>query len=223
MIATPTLAAECIPSRVAGPNPMDKVGEEYGKTVSSLKDHQVILTFDDGPSPGNTQRVLEILKNNCISAVFFVIGEKAQRHQELVRMMANYGHIVGSHSWSHPQPFNRFSNVVTASEIDNGASIVHQLVPNNDRSFFRYPGFGHNSFTEHYTERQGLTVWGANIDPKDWKEPGTETLVQRILSQLSKLHRGIIVLHENHTTTVAALPSIIKSLRENGYEIVGIF
>ena len=214
--------ADCIPPRVQGPTIGDKIGAEYGHTLASLNDHQVIISMDDGPHSRNTPLIQNILKQNCISAVFFVIGTNATHYPDLVRLMVKNGHSVGSHSWSHPSPFQHYSNERTSAEIIKGRNALNEVTL-SAKSYFRYPGFGHNRFTEQFTSQQGLTVWAVDADPDDWKEPGTSTLIRRILSQLSEHHnRGIILLHENHNPTVVALPLIIEALRNNHYQIVGV-
>lgn len=213
--------AGCEPVTVKGPVPGDKIGSGYSHTLPSLQDHQVVLTFDDGPNPTTTPKVLKILHDRCLSAVFFLIGQNASRYPQIVRSIVNDGHSVGSHSWSHPQPFERLSDAVADTQIENGLYAVNEAT-SSAKPWFRYPGFGHNHFTEGMTTHLGLTVWSADIDPRDWAEPGTDVIIERILHQLSSSHKGIIVLHDIHATTVRALPSIIKALQDNNYQIVGV-
>lgn len=219
-VVTKARAETCMKQVVQGPAIGSKVGGEYGQ-LKTLEDHQVILTFDDGPHPHNSPIIQNILKRECISAVFFFVGQQAYRYPDLVIAAVNNGHKIGSHSWSHPQPFQRLSNWTTSAEITNGVSALREITT-RITPYFRYPGLGHNAYTEKFTRDLGLTVWSIDIDPKDYREPGTSALVSRILSQLHEQHRGIIVLHENHATSVAALPTIIKALRDNNYQIVGV-
>jgi peptidoglycan/xylan/chitin deacetylase (PgdA/CDA1 family) len=176
----------------------------------------VALTFDDGPWPHTTAQILTILGQRQAPATFFVVGRQVQRYPELVRWELAAGMAVGSHSWSHPQPFDRLSVARIRDEITHGR---RTLEPLGVRPVgFRPPG-GAASPTV-LAAAQGLgertVLW--SVDPADW-HPGVtaDQLVQRILAAVRP--GAIVLLHDgggDRSATVAALPAIIDGLRRLG-------
>ena len=176
----------------------------------------VALTFDDGPWPHTTAQILAILTQRQAPATFFVVGRQVQRYPDLVRREVAAGMAVGSHSWSHPQPFDRLPVARIRDEITHGR---RTLEPLGVRPVgFRPPG-GAASATM-LTAAQGLgertVLW--SVDPDDW-HPGVtaDQLVQRVLAAVRP--GAIVLLHDgggDRSATVAALPAIIDGLRRLG-------
>jgi peptidoglycan-N-acetylglucosamine deacetylase len=176
----------------------------------------VALTFDDGPWPHTTAQILAILVQRQAPATFFVVGRQAQRYPDLVRQEVAAGMAVGSHSYGHPQPFDRLPVPRIRDEIAHGR---RSLVPLGVRPVgFRPPG-GAASATILATA-QGLgdrtVLW--SVDPADWQRSVTsDQLVWRVLAAVRP--GAIVLLHDgggNRSATVAALPAIIDGLRRLG-------
>jgi peptidoglycan-N-acetylglucosamine deacetylase len=177
----------------------------------------VALTFDDGPWPHTTGQILAILTQRRSPATFFVVGRQTRRYPDLVRSELAAGMAVGSHSWSHPQPFDRLSVARIRDEITHGRRV---LAPLGVRPVgFRPPG-GAASATV-LAAAQGLgertVLW--SVDPADW-HPGVtaDQLVQRVLAAARP--GAIVLLHDgggDRSATVAALPAIIDGLRRLGF------
>jgi peptidoglycan-N-acetylglucosamine deacetylase len=176
----------------------------------------VALTFDDGPWPHTTAQILTLLVQRQAPATFFVVGRQVQRYPDLVRREVAAGMAVGSHSWSHPQPFDRLPVARIRDEITHGR---RTLEPLGVRPVgFRPPG-GAASGTV-LAAAQGLgertALW--SVDPADW-HPGVtaDQLVQRVLAAVRP--GAIVLLHDgggDRSATVAALPAIIDGLRRLG-------
>jgi peptidoglycan-N-acetylglucosamine deacetylase len=176
----------------------------------------VALTFDDGPWPNSTGQILAILAQRRTPATFFVVGRQAQRYPDLVRWELAAGMAVGSHSWSHPQPFDRLPVARLRDEITHGRRVLEPLGVRPVG--FRPPG-GAASATV-LAAAQGLgertVLW--SVDPADW-QPGVtaDQLVWRVLAAVRP--GAIVLLHDgggDRSATVAALPAIIDGLRRLG-------
>jgi peptidoglycan-N-acetylglucosamine deacetylase len=176
----------------------------------------VALTFDDGPWPHSTEQILNILTQRRAPATFFTVGRQVQRYPDLVRQELAAGMAVGSHSWSHPQPFDRLPLGHLRDEITHGRRTLELLGVRPVG--FRPPG-GAASATV-LAAAQGLgeptVLW--NVDPADW-HPGVtaDQLVQRVLAAVRP--GAIVLLHDgggDRSATVAALPAIIDGLHRLG-------
>jgi peptidoglycan/xylan/chitin deacetylase (PgdA/CDA1 family) len=197
---------------------------DYKQTLP-LKDHEVVLTFDDGPIPPYTTSVLDTLAANCVKATYFLVGEMAQERPYLVRRIYNEGHSIGTHSQHHPFAFQRLSMQRVEREVDGGiASVTTALGDAKALSpFFRIPGFGRTNAIDHYLENKGLITWSADIDTDDWWRGTTPSaLIQRAMRRLNAKGRGIILLHDIHPSTALALPTLLKALKAGGYHVVHV-
>src|SRR5579884_3604674 len=182
---------------------------------------EIALTFDDGPGPVYTAQILTILKQEGVRATFFVIGSNASRYPELVSQEVQQGHVVGNHTWSHSNLKNLSAAAVrkelqsTSSEIyaDSG---VYPVV-------FRPPGGNFNGSVQAIAASLGLSTVLWNVDPRDWSRPGRDAIIKTVLDTT---HNGsIILLHDgggDRSQTVAALPTIITTLAQRGFEFVTI-
>jgi peptidoglycan-N-acetylglucosamine deacetylase len=174
----------------------------------------VALTFDDGPWPDSTPKVLAILRQERVPATFFLVGRQVRRHPELLAQEVAAGVTFGSHSFSHPQPFGQLSDAAIGEEIDQGLAA---LADNGVRtSLFRPPGGAIAPAVLSTAKRDGLRTVLWTVDPQDWR-PGatTEQIVRRVLSQTGP--GSIVLLHDgggDRSATVAALPQIIKGLKQ---------
>jgi peptidoglycan-N-acetylglucosamine deacetylase len=176
----------------------------------------VALTFDDGPWPNSTAQILAILTQRQAPATFFVVGRQVERYPELVRQELTAGMAVGSHSWSHPQPFDRLSATRIRDEITHGR---RALGPLRVRPVgFRPPGGAASATVLATANGLGERTVPWSVDPADW-QPGVtaDQLVGRVLAGVRP--GAIVLLHDgggNRSATVAALPAIIDGLRRLG-------
>jgi peptidoglycan/xylan/chitin deacetylase (PgdA/CDA1 family) len=213
-------------SRVIAVDPKEhtRIGTMQYRETLPLADHEVVVTFDDGPSPKYTNRILDTLASECVKATFLMVGEMAKAHPEEVRRVFAEGHTIGTHSFSHPFTFRRMTEQQAGREIDAGIEAVQAALgdPKELAPFFRVPGFLTAQPTEAALASRGLMTWSADFPADDWKNIGSAEIVKRAMSRLEAKGRGILLLHDIHERTVEALPIILNELRTRGYHIVHV-
>jgi peptidoglycan/xylan/chitin deacetylase (PgdA/CDA1 family) len=232
-IGASALASECNGkadalgvSRVIAVDPLEhsRVGTmQYPETLP-LADHEVVLTFDDGPSPRYTDRILATLASAGVKAAFFMVGEMAKMFPEEARKVEAEGHTVGTHSFRHPLTFGRMSEAKADAEIDRGVQAVAMALGNPDEvaPFFRVPGLLTSKSTEAALASRKLMTWSADFTGHDWKGISSAEIEKRAISRIEDKGRGILLLHDIHEQTVAALPNILSELKQRGYKIVQV-
>ena len=188
-----------------------------------LRDKEVILTFDDGPL-SNTSKVLSALANECVRATFFVVGRHVARTPAKVRNMRRRGHTIAHHTWNH-ENLPRLSNAAMSKAIDRGISAVNKALHGTSSSrarnpFFRYPYLAKSKRTRAMLKRKGLIEVGTNIDTGDWRRQSPSQLHDRIMAQLKRKRRGIVLMHDIQPRTAAMLPRLLRSMRKAGYKVV---
>ncbi|MEW2322019.1 glycosyltransferase [Streptomyces griseoincarnatus] len=222
--------------RVQDPAPTTQVPKEIleggpvidargGKaTTLSVPDHRLVLTFDDGPDPTWTPKMLDVLKKHDAHAVFFVTGTMASRHPDLVQRMVDEGHEVGLHTFNHPdlslQSKKRIDWELSQNQLAlTGAAGIRT-------SLFRPP---YSSFsaamdnkswpvTEYIGSRGYLTVVN-NTDSEDWKRPGVDEIIRRATPKNGE--GAIVLMHDSggdRSQTLAALDTFLPDLKDKGYE-----
>src|SRR4029077_8684585 len=213
-------------SRVLAINPADfaRIGSmQYAKTLP-LEDHEVVITFDDGPIPPYTNSVLDTLASQCVKATYFLVGEMAQAYPSIVRRIYNAGHTIGTHSQNHPRAFQHLSLQNAEHQVENGIASVDTALgdPKALSPFFRIPGLGRTGAIEDYLASKSLVTWSADVVADDWKHIGANEIVRRAMRRLEAKGRGILLLHDIHPATALALPALLKELKEHGYHIVQV-
>jgi peptidoglycan/xylan/chitin deacetylase (PgdA/CDA1 family) len=210
---------------VVDPRQHPRIGTmQYPETLP-LADHEVVLTFDDGPLPRNSNKVLEILAAECVKATFFTIGGQARANPEGVRKLLAAGHTIGTHTQTHPLSMNRMPIERAKQEIDDGiASTKAALGENADAlaPFFRIPGLLRADDVEDYTAQQGIQVWSADFLADDWRHISSQRVYDLAISRLEAKGKGILLLHDIQARTVAALPRILETMKARGYRIVHV-
>jgi len=174
----------------------------------------VYLTFDDGPNSIYHPMILDILKTYNVPATFFLVGQNTQRDIETAKRTVAEGHKIGNHSLTHtflPQ----LTNASVVKEIQTTEDILKQIHGNQDIKLFRPPYGGINLSVENATDKLGLKTFLWDVDPRDWSEPSTDELVNRVVS--NTVNGSDILLHSNHLATVKALPKIIEQLKARGF------
>ncbi len=209
---------------VVDPHEHSRIGTmSYAETLP-LADHEVVLTFDDGPIPPYTMRILDILAGECVKATYFIVGEMAKAYPDAVRRIYEAGHTIGTHSWSHPIHFRAQTFERAKDQIDRGIDATAAALgdPEKVAPFFRFPGFGFTVPAEQYAASRGLMVWGADVPADDWHSIGGREVARRALQRLEAKGKGILLLHDIHQRTVEALPIILTELKARGFRIVHV-
>jgi peptidoglycan/xylan/chitin deacetylase (PgdA/CDA1 family) len=215
-------------SRVLAVDPASypRVGLQSFAHTLPLDDHEVVLTFDDGPSPPNTSRVLTALADECVRATFFVVGKSALQHPDLVRRMAAEGHTVGHHTWSH-RNLGHIKSSETVDEIDRGIAADEAVLNGRTTTtpstpFFRFPWFESTPVLLDLLEARGIAVFGADLWASDWMPMTPEYQLKLVTDRLKAAGRGIILFHDPRSQTAAMMPAFLRYLRDNHYRIVHI-
>ncbi len=207
------------------PEEFQRIGSMQYKQVLPLKDHEVVLTFDDGPIPPYTNVILDELAAQCVKATYFLVGEMAQNFPYLVRRIYNAGHTIGTHSQRHPLGFQHLSEKRVEQEVDGGIASVNAALGNPKAlaPFFRIPGLGRSAVDEKFLAEHSLVTWSADVVADDWfRGIRPNQIVERAIKRLNEKGRGILLLHDIHPATVIALPKLLKELKEQGYRVVQV-
>jgi len=210
---------------VVDPNEHPRIGTMQYRETLPLDDHEVVLTFDDGPLPPYTNRVLETLAAQCVKATYFLIGRMANAYPEMVRKIYEAGHTVGTHTQNHPYTFNRMGPEKAHEELDHGIASVTQALGDASElaPFFRIPGLIRADVIEKYMAQRGIMIWSTDFLADDWRHLSAAEVMRRALSRLEAHdHRGVLLLHDIQPATAMMLPLLLRELKKRGYRIVHV-
>ena len=182
--------------------------EEY------IEAKKVAITFDDGPNPEYTERLLDGLKERNVKATFFLIGKEVKEYPEIVKRISDEGHLIGNHTYEH----------VNLCEIDCDP-VKWQVEQTNDaiyevtgeRPMYIRPPYG--CWNKQMEEETGMLEILWNVDPRDWDCKDSGVLIERVLKQVQ--NDSIILFHDASASSVDAALAVIDILTERGYEFVG--
>ncbi|MEZ5853836.1 MAG: polysaccharide deacetylase family protein [Hyphomicrobiaceae bacterium] len=200
-------------------------GFEHFKEHDFLRPGEVVLTFDDGPWP-TTPAVLAALKAHCTKAMFFVIGKHSTYYPEILRQVAEDGHTIGTHTWSHANlESKKLDENARKAEIEMGISAArHSLADKADdvRAFFRFPALRHPADMMAYLGKRNVAVWSTDIDSFDFKLRSAKRLVPSIMAKLKKHGKGIVLMHDFQKHTAEAVSQLLTELKAGGYQVVQV-
>ena len=206
------------------PRELPRIGTVQYSNSLPLEDKEVVLTFDDGPMPPYTNRVLDVLAEHCVKANYFLVGRMARGYPDLARRILAEGHTVGTHSENHLLGFDHAPLDTVKNEIEQGIASVTGVVGKNSAatSFFRIPGFLRRHEVETYLQSRHLTTWSADIVADDWRHINASEVVRRAMARLDEKGKGILLLHDIQPATALALPELLRELKTKGYRIVQV-
>lgn len=235
LLSAPAIAEDCPgnpnalgTSRTIAVNPAELplIGTMSYPATLKLAPKEVVLTFDDGPMPPMSTKVLETLRAECVKATFFLIGRNAKKFPELVRKIAEDGHTIGTHSENHPLNFQRISYERGVREIDDGIrAVTEALEPAGLKPlpWFRFPGFNHTTAFDRYLRSRGIMAVSADFPADDWLRENhnrPDMIFFRAMSRLKAHGSGILLLHDVQPATALMLPRLLKELKAKGYRVV---
>jgi peptidoglycan/xylan/chitin deacetylase (PgdA/CDA1 family) len=196
-------------------------GFEHFKQLDFLSDKEVVLTFDDGPWPGNTPAVLKALADECTKAVFFSIGKHATYHPEILRQVAAAGHAVGAHTWSHANlNTKKITEQQAKDEIEKGFSAVKMALGAAPAPFFRFPELQHGPAAVAYLQSRNIAMFSCDVDSFDFRAKDANQIINTVMTKIDKAGKGIILMHDFQKHTAEALPTLLRRLKAGGYKIV---
>jgi peptidoglycan-N-acetylglucosamine deacetylase len=207
----------------------------YPQTIP-LADHEVILTFDDGPAAKTTPEILNALAEQCVRATFFEIGRNAEGLPEIARREVLEGHTVAHHTYSHPQPTLRYmSDAAARDDLLRGMIAVERAAYGQDFSagepkdlkelklhapFFRFPGFADTENLRQWLGANNVGIFGVDLWASDWIRMTPEEELKLVMSRLDRLGKGMLLLHDNHQWTADMVPMLLRELKAKGYRVV---
>jgi len=222
---------------------MTKLPEPYQLNQFGAKDKKVVITFDDGPDDVYTPQILDVLKREHATATFFLIGMQVQKFPGLAQRIYAEGHVVGNHTFTHPDISDISKSYMKKVELDLTERIfaskmgIKSLLFRPPYSIDQEPDVAEQVRPLEVVQEQGLITIGSKIDPDDWQRGRTpQQIVTAVMEQSEKFavascktHAdrcgNIILLHDgggDRSATVKALPGIIEGLRARGFEIVNL-
>lgn len=230
--ATVARAADCPRKDALGtsrvitvdPQTFPRVGLKSFPQTLPLADKEVVLTFDDGPFPATTTKVLAALATECVQATFFLIGRNAEANPAIVRTIAASGQSIGHHTWSH-RPLDKIGQQQALEEIDRGIAADEMALSGTaarapSTLFFRFPGFASTPALLANLQSRGIAVFGADLWASDWNPMTPEQQLQLLTQRLDDEGKGIILLHDTKAQTAKMLPAFLQYLKRNGYKVV---
>ena len=215
-------------SRVLSVDPKHypRVGLKSFPDTLPLHDGEVVLTFDDGPSPPMTNKVLAALARECVRATFFLVGKPASGRAALVQRIAAEGHTIGHHSFTHAH-FAHITPEQAVEEIDRGIAADEKALNGIETTtpstpFFRFPYFESTPAALDLLASRGIAVFGADLWASDWNPMSPQQTLKLLTSRLNQARKGIILLHDPQPRTAAMLPAFLRYLKEHGYRVVHV-
>nr|WP_044879946.1 polysaccharide deacetylase family protein [Paenibacillus sp. IHBB 10380] len=225
-----TINLLCVNITFAEPNSTFSKGREYYEKrgdivweVPTANKKLIALTFDDGPDPIRTPKILELLKQYEAKATFFVVGNRAEKLPDIVKRAQQEGHEIGNHSYSHPT-FRQASIQGLRSELDRTQEIIYKATGHKP-TLYRPPGGSYNELAVNICKENELLMilWSWDQDTKDWTSPGVGKIVNKVLKNV---HNGDIILMHDYvyksSQTVEALAKILPELKRRGYSFVTV-
>jgi peptidoglycan/xylan/chitin deacetylase (PgdA/CDA1 family) len=212
------------------------IGERSGKVVSTREAEEaqpmvlrryvptwsskvVALSFDDGPWPGQTDAILDVLETEDVKGNFFVIGRQVKTHPDPVKRMAEEGHLIGNHSYAHTYLYGADQETAKA-EIVPAQNEIARLTGEAPR-WYRPAGGAVSAgvWAQARESKLRLVMW--TVDPQDWRNPGAWRITRDVLDNVEP--GAVVLLHDgggDRSQTIAALPKIIQALKREGYTFV---
>jgi len=195
-------------------------GLQYGVS-DLLRDREVVLTFDDGPSRTNTRKVLKALASHCTKATFFMVGRMAVYDPATVREVADAGHTIANHTWSHKN-LQRRSARRAGGEIELGISAVRIAAKRPISPFFRFPYLADPNTMIAYGKSRDLAIFSIDIDAYDYKTKSPGKVYSNIMGQLRSRRKGIMLFHDIQSSTAKAMQRLLDTLKRENYKIVHV-
>ncbi|BDS05326.1 hypothetical protein NT6N_03660 [Oceaniferula spumae] len=216
---TPTLRAPALrnPDIALPSSSPGGVGVSHSRGRTSLP--YVAMTYDDGPHPQNTPRLLDMLRERNIKATFYVIGRSVNLYPQITRRIVAEGHEIGNHTWSHPK-LTALSDASVRSELNRTRDAIVAASGVKPRTMRPpYGALRQDQRAWIYKEYGYPTIlW--SVDPEDWKRPGVSVVTSRIVNNTR--NGGIILAHDLHKPTVDAMPGTLDGLLRKGFKFVTV-
>jgi peptidoglycan-N-acetylglucosamine deacetylase len=203
---------------------VNDTGNKSQRRTLDLHDHELVLTFDDGPLGNNTQSIIDTLQKHCTKAIFFAVGKMAMAQPKLIQEMDRRGHTIGTHTWSHPFHMHTMQAEDAKLEIEKGFIAVSEAVGKPIAPFFRFPGFRDSQASVAYLAKRNISVWGTDIISGDADAGGSSAarITHDVIARIHGAGKGIVLFHDIKKTTAEALDGVLTQLEAEGYKYVQV-
>ena len=217
------VAAAAVAASAAGYQTMSPTGQCYGHTFTGLKRgrKQIALTYDDGPNDPHTLKLLEVLAKHNVQATFFMIGRYVQQRPDIVRAVAQAGHVICNHTFTHPLLIFKSAAATHSELVDCRKALTYAIGEHSN--LFRPPFGGRRPATLRIARELGLETIMWNVTGHDWTAPPAAEIERKVVSQM----RGgdVILLHDgwhremggDRSQTVMATDNLIRRYKDQGF------
>jgi peptidoglycan-N-acetylglucosamine deacetylase len=224
--AAPANEAACGPSAIGLSRTVEidatngpRFGRQQYKENDFLKDGEIVLTFDDGPSSIYTPRVIEALTYHCTKATFYMVGSRALAETGLVKEIHRKGHTIGTHTWSHANLRN-IGIERAKPEFELGFSGVQKALGKPIAPFFRFPYLADSRAMQEYARTRHMAMFSIDMDAYDYKTLQPVEVHKAIMRQVLEQRKGIILFHDIQPATAGALKNLLSDLKSKGFKVV---
>ncbi len=203
-----------------------RVGRKQFTETLTLEPREVVLTFDDGPLPSTTGKILDALKAECTRATFFMVGRMAAASPALAKRIHAEGHTVAYHSFSHPM-MTRQNPDKAMADIERGIAAVdaaaYGAADKHPRPvFFRFPWFASTPVLLERVAAREMVVFGADLWASDWNRMSPDAELHQVMGRLAASGGGILLMHDTKHSTAAMLPALLRQLKAKGFRVVHV-
>lgn len=223
LVASPRCAGKIGTSRVhvldttGGPH-FGRINRYDGQPFLGPK--EVLFTFDDGPNPRATGRVLDVLNEHCVKATFFVVGTMSRYHTGLLKRVVAEGHTIAGHTYSHAMPFGKQPYQKAVLDIEKGYQTLLDLGV-TPAPIFRFPGLSDTPALRTYLSARNISALSVDIVSGDTNRGASvESVIRNTMRSAERNNGGIILMHDPLKRSAAALPEILRQLHAGGYKVV---
>ncbi|MBU2581443.1 MAG: polysaccharide deacetylase family protein [Alphaproteobacteria bacterium] len=185
-----------------------------------LNDKEVVLSFDDGPSPWVTPKILDTLERHCTKATFFAVGKMAVAYPDVARDILVRGHTLGGHTWSHPRQLPKMKPERAKDEIERGFAALEAATGGGIAPFFRFTGLNDSAPLLNYLQERGIATFTVDVVSDDSFIASPDELARITLQRLDNKGSGILLFHDIKPATAKALQAILDGLKARGYRVV---
>lgn len=184
-------------------------------STAAEESKQIAITFDDGPNPDYTMKLLKGLKKRGVKATFFVLGEEVERYPDILKATYDDGHMIGVHSYQHVN-FGQIGDAAALEQVEKTQQAIYDVT--GEYTGYIRPPYG--CWKKELDQELPMIEVLWDIDPLDWATKDADTVVQRVLQKIP--NGSIILLHDASESSVSAAFTIIDTLQKQGYEFVTV-
>ncbi|MEX1119268.1 MAG: polysaccharide deacetylase family protein [Terrimicrobiaceae bacterium] len=215
--ATPSAAAPI--ASLAIPQTPQAMPRKAAYNSCNVSDNSIAITFDDGPHPQLTPKLLDLLKERGIKATFYVVGKNVETYPEITKRIIEEGHELGNHTWNHPA-LPKIGAAKVKSEMDRTTEIIVKTTGVKPATMRPPYGATNATLNKRLDEEFGMKVILWSVDPQDWKYRNADRVANHLIENTKA--GGILLAHDIHPSTIAAMPRTLDTLTAKGFKFVTV-